>query len=510
MKNDSLQQPIAALLSLIVLLLPGCVNFNDFEGLEVGDYEGTFAVPLFQSQVSFQDLLNEVNNSTYITVEPDGAMVLSYFNDPQIRRTQDIFAIIPVFGALLKDTINTIPFELPEEMDIAVMTFDQGDIAFNFKSFHEEDLTVSFILPQLSRNGQVFQRTFSVDYAGTVPVEKTGVFSLVKQNFKPENDSLIIRYVATRNSNGQRDTLTDVQMGVVNLEFSYADGFLGTETYPVDSGRIEMDFFQDLPETGISFDDPRIVVKAQNSFGFPVRSNTRKMTAVTADGTMIPLENEAVTNGINFNYPSFEEIGKIKYTEYILDKSNSNILDLIKARPQSIEYIIDVITNPDDAPLQTGYMTDSSIFSAQLGIEIPLKGTLTNYLGQDTFPVSFQSFKNIREMEFKVIAENEIPLQAILQCYFLDEQLTLLDSLSTDQKILLEAASVDEAGQVKSPKHTTAFLTISASQFDRLKTARALVTKTRFTSTKDGVLPVQFNAFQSLKLKAGVKAIYQQ
>ncbi len=495
---------------LFLTSFTACVNFNDFEGLEVGDYEGEFAVPLFQSAVSFQQLLNDLSKGSDVLIEPDGSMLISYFQEPQIRRTEDIFAIIPIFGALLTDTTNTIPFELPEEMDIQIMTFDKGDIAFNFKSFHEDDLTVTFILPQLSRNGQVFKRTFSVDYTGTLPVEKTGVFSLTNQSFMPENDSLIIQYVATHNATGVRDTLSNVQMGVVNLEFSYADGFLGTASYDVDSASITLDFFNTLSNSSIYLDDPRIIIRALNSFGFPVRSDTRKLVAVTSNGTTIPIENEAVVTGINFNFPTFDEIGETKITTYVLNKNNSNLLDVIAARPAYIEYVIDVVTNPDDVPLQTGFLTDSSIFSAQIGVEIPIVGSVTDYLARDTFEVSFESFNNIKEMEFKVIAENEIPLTAALQIYFTDKEGNVLDSLFSDFSTFIEAAQVDNDGNPMAPAISTTLIPVNADKFLQIKNAGHLITSTRFSTRNEEEGPVRFNALQSLRIRSGIKAVYQE
>lgn len=498
------------LLLTAALVLPSCTNFKEFEGLEVGNYEGEFAVPLFQSSISFEQLLEDVNEGTELIVEEDGSMRLYYLNDPKIRRTEDIFEIIPIFGAVLEDTVSRIPFELPEGVDIQLMTFNEGNIGFSFQSFHEDDLDVTFSLPQLTRNGQIFERSFTVDYEGTLPVEKTGVFSLKNWDLMPEDDSLTIRYEAIRAGNGQRDTLTQVQMGVVNLEFSYAEGFLGTETYDVDSAVIDMDFFETWANTDVFFEDPKVIVLVENSFGFPVRSDTRKLFAETYDGQILQFENEGVANGIDFDYPTFDEIGETKMTTYVLDKDNSNIQDIVAAGPRFIEYVIDAITNPEEDPSQIGFLTDSSFFRVQVAVDIPIWGSVTNYGAQDTFDVSFESFYNIREIEFKVVAENEIPLEAEMQMYFVNAEGAILDSMFTSPTILIPGAPVDDKGLVTAQVEEINYITFDAPRFERIRNASGIIAHTLFSTYNMGGPSVRLNANQSLDLRVGMKAVYQE
>jgi hypothetical protein len=512
MKNSFMNKSLSFLLLITaVTFLASCTNFKEFEGLEVGNYEGEFAVPLFQSSISFEQLLEDVNEGTELIVEEDGAMRLYYLNDPKIRRTEDIFEIIPIFGAALEDTINNIPLGLPEEVDIQRMIFSDGNIGFSFKSFHEDDLSVVFTLPQVSRNGQTFQRTFNVDYEGTLPVEKTGVFSLKTWELMPGGtDSLIIRYEAIRSSNGERDTLTEVQMGVVNLEFSYAEGFLGTETYDVDSATIDMDFFETWASTDVFFEDPKVIVLVENSFGFPVRSDTRKLFAETYDGQILQFENEGVTNGINFEYPGFDEIGETKMTTYVLDKDNSNIRDIVAAGPRFIEYVIDAITNPEEDPSQIGFLTDSSFFQVQVAVDIPIWGSVKNYGAQDTFDISFESFNNIKEVEFKIVAENEIPLEAELQMFFVDAEGTVLDSMFVDPSIVIPGAPVDDKGLVTGEVEEVTFTTFDAARFERIRAATGIIAETSFSTWQMGGPSVRLNAKQTLELRVGMKATYQE
>ena len=105
-------------------------------------------------------------------------------------------------------------------------------------------MEVQFTVPNLIKDGVEFTKSFTCNYEGDLPVEKTGIFAMNDYELTSDDNSINIIYEAIK-ADGTRDTLTDVIMAFANFEFSYAEGFLGTDIYEIGKDTIEIDFFED-------------------------------------------------------------------------------------------------------------------------------------------------------------------------------------------------------------------------------------------------------------------------
>ena len=66
--------------------------------------------------------------------------------------------------------------------------------------------------------------------------------------------------------------------------------------------------------------------------------------------------------------------GQEKRTEVVFDKDNSISRIFWNIYPNTLDYDIDAISNPDQIPDLIGFTTDSSYFRIGLQVELPLYG----------------------------------------------------------------------------------------------------------------------------------------
>ena len=214
-----------------------------------------------------------------------------------------------------------------------------------------------------------------------------------------------------------------------------------------------------------------------------------------------------VSNGSNLNYPATTEVGQMKSTQIVLDKSNSNVVDIISSKPTSMVYDIDGIINPDGNRNISGFLLDTSAFKMKINIEVPLYATVKGFEERDTLDITFPSTKDIDHADFKIIADNGTGLNANLQAYFLDVNNRVIDSLySSANETILKAAAVDANGKVIAPLRNISNVKMDLAKMTHLQATKKVIIKYTFSTVNNGSTPVRILSSQEIKVKIGVVA----
>ena len=243
-----------------------------------------------------------------------------------------------------------------------------------------------------------------------------------------------------------------------------------------------------------------------NSFGVPIRTQTKLLQAISADGTLTNLESPLLQTGVNIAYPNLSEINQSKRTTVVLDKTNSNLPDLIAASPTAIAYKINAFTNPDGNTKTIGFLTDSSAYSLHASLDLPVYGTAKGFEVTDTFNINFSQYqKNVDHVELKIIADNGMPIDLGVQGYFATDAGTILDSLYATPNTILKAAAVDAAGSVTSSTQQISYTTIDYSRFHRIAPATKLLVHYFYSTANKGTIAVKVLATQEVRLQIGMK-----
>jgi len=497
-------------LFIIVIGLASCKDVTDLQGLEVSGNDAEFAIPLINSKVSFNDLLENFDQNTFVEIRDDGLVVLRYKGDILTTTSEDIFsaveaAIPPLIPVL--DTIMPLPFQTPTGLDMDSIVLKTGKVRFGCKSLHQQDVDLTVTFPEMKKNGEALMMDAMITHGGGT--EDTYIFpfevplagySLVAD----DNGFFNVRYDAIL-EDGSKDTLTDFFIILNDLTFSYAEGFLGEQTYEAARDTIYIDFFRDYIKGEVWFQDPKITFQVISSFGIPTRSQVNVFDVYTADGEILPIFGEGIEDGIDFNYPTLDEVGQTKTTTYAFSKENSNIDTLLGSKPIAIDYDFDATTNPDNISTIRGFVTDESEYVVNVDVELPIFGRADRFLAVDSFDVNFSSYDNVESAEFKVVSENGIPLEIAMQMYFVDANDNVLDSLLMDDLTLIEAAPVDGDGLVTMPQEKTLLVPMDGVKFDKVRSATAIKMNALFSTTNAGQTPVKILNTQQVNVRMGMK-----
>lgn len=496
----------------LALLLGSCRQFDDLKDISSVDYEAEYAIPLVNTSLTLQDVLQKIEENSVIFIDPDGLIRFKYSGDVITKTSDQVFAAInetlaqfPVIPVQSKK--QALPFSSPDGLQMDRLDLKGGRFIYGFNNPNTQPVTVNIKLPQVTKAGVPLSFLVNVPaYSGqgSQPIG-TNIFlpaSLEDYRILPENDSVYIEYEALAPGNVPVN-LSNFLVRIENLSFAYAEGYLGNQFYEGGRDTIEIDFFEDWVQGDVYFENPRITFNFENSFGIPTRSVVNVFDIFTVRGDVLPLESEYISQGIDFPYPSLSEIGQVKSRAFLFTKENSNIDVVLGAGPIAIDYDVNAVTNPDNNTTIRGFITDSSFYKVRVDVELPLHGRAANFIARDTFAIDFSNFTDVRAAEFKLVTDNYLPLSVDIQGFFIDENGTVLDHLLETNQRLVEAGPIGADGIVSQPRETVTFVDFPAERFLGVKPAKQLVVVAAFSTANNGQSTVKVLADQRIDIKLG-------
>ena len=252
----------------------------------------------------------------------------------------------------------------------------------------------------------------------------------------------------------------------------------------------------------ISFEDPRIAIQVENSFGIPMSARLLNVKAITAAGNEINLTTSI--NSFDLNYPAINEIGESKTTTFYLDRNNSNIKDILDTRPTKILYEIEGTLNPQDIN-DLVFLTDQSTLASILKIELPIHGTASGFTVQTSAEMDLQDIENISDAEFKLITDNGLPIDVDFQMYFQDENENIIDSLFNEPQAVLSSAAIDTNGNTVGTTESITFVDMPKDRMTMIQNAKAALINVSFSTTNNGNSSVIINSSQNVEIRMGAK-----
>lgn len=425
-----------------IFSIVSCYDLENETQFGIGSQEYNLAVPLIDSKITLGKLASDLKGNTSIKIDATGKATV-FYNGEVIRRTTA--AIFPPFPGLLPipilDSVWVEEIFDRERYSIKKAVFDGTNIWFTFQNSLPEDINIKLTIPELSKNGQVFTQDFVLKYNNTSPsILVTEKFSVDEWSLTSVNNSITFQYQA-RTKSGTPIKLDQAQMNFDLIKFSYLEGYLGYHIFPIEGSSVDVGLFNNWLSGSFSFEDPKITISVQNAFGLPVRSRVNKMALTSITGTNVNLESAFINTGIDFAYPSFSEIGTVKTTDFIFDKTNSNLKEIFNEKTKTIAYDIVALINPDRDTTINGYISDGGFFVINVAVEVPLNGSVNNVVLTDTLDIDLADYDEIISAQFKSITSNDFPAEVKVQAYFLDENGQRLDQLFNNDGIILPPAS---------------------------------------------------------------------
>lgn len=507
----SLRKNIGCIGFLFLLILSACQNVDDITNADIRNEGAEFAIPLFTARSTIEDLIEGFDENTFIEIDAEGVIHLRYKGDVLTQTANDFLqaasdSIPPAIP--LTDTLFALPFTSPQQLKVDKAVYKTGIVRFGVKSDYVGTVHFKLSILQAKKNGQI--ATLEESFSSPPPLQgyhaSQAFLDMSGYELLPQNDTVLIRYEAY-NDAGERVDFPQVFLISENVYFSYIEGVLGNFTHNGKADTISIDFFKNWIQGEVFFDNPDIFIHVQNSFGVPTRSDIKVFDIITAENERLPLESTFITDtGIDFVYPELTEVGQVKEMTFAFDENNSNIEDVLGSKPIALEYDVDAQMNPDNLSDERGFITDSSYYNIQVEVDLPLRGRASGFAMRDTFSVDFSSYDRVEEAEFKLVAENGMPLGIQAQAWFLNEQGQAVDSLFTEgPKQVVVAAPVDADGIATEETIATHYIKFDALRFEKIRNVKKVALTGTFSSTGNGSQTVKAIAGQTTEIRMGMK-----
>jgi hypothetical protein len=493
---------VFSIVALSLLTFIGC-RIRPFDDVNFSGLESEWAIPLIDTDKTFGDIIKNFDPKAFVQIAADGSIVLRYQGAYTAKTSLDIFATLQNAPIPFSDTLMPIPLNLPNGVHVDSVSMKAGSLRWVVTS-QAEPLNVVIRMPQLSKNGVVFEQRF-VAGSGL----SGGSIDLTGYAIQPKNDSIFIIHDA-RKSNGERVNLSGAGgILIEGFQAKFARGYFGKSIFDVPRDTIKIDFFNQWQGGAVQFGNPKLIATLDNSFGIPVRAVMSVGQVTTLDGRVLKLTSPLAA-GVDVNYPSIYEVGKTKRTVVTFDNTNSNLAQIISQNPTSIDYKIDGLLNADTSRRVTGFLTDSSKFNLQVELEVPMEGSAKNFEVNDTFPINLSSAQDITKAEFKILTDNKMPIEVAIQGYFATDKGLVLDSLYTQKSQILKGAPVGANGLPTGVSSVENLVTIDGAKLTKIRdTAKKLIIRYSFSTTNSGSVPVKLVATQGVRVRIGVKFGYK-
>ncbi|MEL6675036.1 MAG: hypothetical protein AAFR61_22705 [Bacteroidota bacterium] len=313
--------------------------------------------------------------------------------------------------------------------------------------------------------------------------EQLGGFTLDLRGQGDGFNTLLERIKVELLYSGNLVTLTDddsvtVNFGLVDLEPTYVEGYLGQTPFRLE-GTAAFDFFERLDVARLRFQRPSAKLIIENSLGLPASLSIRDLTGKNdQNGKEVRLSGSSTVSGpIDLQSPLLPDTSGKAVTYIGFDDENSNLANLLEVLPTTFTYDIELLTNPlGNTEAYDNFGTDGSGFVAMLDFVLPLEGVAEKLILRDTLEVDFSgnAETEVPEALLRLITENPFPMQAQWTARFVDDVGNEVWTLAEDA--LLEAGIPNAAGLVEQPTKNIFEQTIDESDWEALSmTAKNMI-----------------------------------
>ena len=134
-------------IGVIMLLLVGCNQFADLEDADGSRYQAEYAIPLLNTSFSMNDLLENFEENSVLTVLPDGLLRLQYSGSVLTENADDVFEAINTFLAIAPIVIESnnqaLPFSGTDGLVVDQMDLKEGLMFWSLINCHEKEISIT-------------------------------------------------------------------------------------------------------------------------------------------------------------------------------------------------------------------------------------------------------------------------------------------------------------------------------------------------------------------------------
>lgn len=440
------------------------------------------AIPLVRSTFSIEDAINEYHEDIDIKANEDGLLYFEYqtnieFNDlPEFEvATNDYFS----FKQSDPDIDNPIllsptPYEVSRTNKIVLTTgtgnidkvyISKGSFGIKMQSgiITSNNIIEAFSISieNMTKDGNQLTATFDPNVSDTATIDVSGYTLSVDQNNGEESIPVKVTYKLSSSTNTSTTLDQEAWLKIDfsdNLALNMISAELNQPVLVKERLAVEISIFDDdyFSDNEIEFFDPKIFLHVDNYFGVPISVEfNNAQFANTADNETAPMSlnvikmlNPAKITGIDDGKDFSIEPTR---DTIILDKQNTPELPIILKGIYSHLYIdanvsLDpsysepVLFNPDSGSVELNLVTHLPFWvklekvSYEEEVEFDMASVYDD-AGEDS-----TNIENIKDAYLEIFLSNDYPFEAELQCYLLDANNVVVDSVFSDGPSKLASA----------------------------------------------------------------------
>lgn len=521
------------ILAFAALSLSSCVKevFDDVD--KIANIKGIqtdvgYTIPVLNAEIGMKNLYESFSNSAFIKLESDESFTFIYSNkdsitDRQLMKIDPIASknelTIDAASATVFNTVGSFSYAInniavvptPGGEKLKQIYIKKGRLEFPIECdiLHHTQLTLMY--PTITRNGVPLQETIDLLYVGVAPIVKTAVISLddcvidltdngISYNVLPFLVQLNITKIDGNPPVKANDKLIITNSMTID-EYRGINGYVGKISIVKLNEVKPIDLFENQLDVTVKLSDPRLRINIANGYGTPVTIKIFNISLINTDGTEFPITIDLFRD--TFSLPAPVAIGDYAIGDYVIDRNNSNIDELInnslQNAPQAIKYNIELFTNYNGIEVDN-FMFDTSSLKIDVGMEIPLNIQVGNF--KMDFPNKFElpSDTNesidaiINDVSLHTAATNNFPLNTKMQFYFAKsrpgqviDSFDIVDSLFANG-LTVTQSTIDASGNVVDAPTVSSVGTLDRNKLvylrDMMKTD-LLVMRLSFETSRD-------------------------
>jgi hypothetical protein len=411
-------------------------GYLDFIHLVPPTVDPEVALPLLNSTVTVKELIKLVgaDNPDILVTGRDGEMALQFLGTPVNNYADKFFK----FEKLISFDVGNTPTETQrivyKTLQANVLLVQSGVIKsgrIKYKLTSNEDAIILVSIPELLKNGKDgFKKEHKLEKGDTIEesIDLTGYTLKIKKT----NRALEIGFTITNGigaviaMNGQFE----------NLEYHCIEGYVNNDrTYILKQESNLLGLFEELKNGGFNFTSPSFSLSMANGFKMPFDISFDTLYAINTAGKVFDLNDNQITH---------------LYQGQKKDQSSSVIDAKIKAylkeNPIFLNSKIAVTVKKNISKLYEVHAKDS--LHLRTDVKLPLQFSTKGF--EYFIEQNNELFNNdisAKEVELKLVTENEIPMNIGLQVFFIHGKKDTLYRLFPENKQFLNAATADKDGR---------------------------------------------------------------
>jgi hypothetical protein len=511
---------IALFTSYIIILIPGCIKKDKFGDPIIPIWKPDVAVPLVNSDLSMKDLISETNDGKIsLSTDADGLYMLTYRDTAFSELAENVIIIpdqtmvIPVLPAsntphpLLLSFNFTNPNNNNFQGNLKTAELKAGDLSLNLVTNDPSSFTVTLSFPTIlnKSNGSAF--TISKNTNGALSFSLTGDLSQYVINFNANNQLDFTIAISGMSGVG---TLAGT-LNMLGIKYRLLEGTFSTISLGGLPGSNDISIFSNILTGGIYFEDPSVTFTFQNYFGVDVTTDLNYLRSIDKANVQTDID-AGELEGTNTVQKS-STVGSYGSSSFEVNSTNSTtgggktaLKDVLSTAPQVVEYSV----NPYISSSSVGFVKDDSRIQVAGELKIPFYGSISNYALQDTFDLelNFLDDVNLESVEFDIHTENKVPVELMLQVYFIDttNNWIRLDSFFVDNKPILKAPTVDNNGLLISPGVDQLVSSFNKEDLQNLKPTNKLIVRASMKTPNAPTTSVKIFDKSNLHIKISARA----